>query len=402
MKATHRHSYFFDLVEACQSPGCAICTLVAQTRWRYLDSLAYESVNDLAIRARLRESLGFCNRHAWYFVENVRDAFGTAIIYRDVLHTIQRATASSSLDSALGPTADCLACAIERESAQDALLTLSEGIDVPDLRTALTKSDGLCGPHLLRGLTIASRPTRQSVLELIERGWDRKGSDTSWLRSCAVGARGTFSADSTTLLSAPSHTTAALTELSVATKAAPFECSVCNALSATFEQLSTWTELADGHASLCNVHSWLPLGNTCPALYQRQIAAIRAKAREAADASDGIWLRQAIRGLGLSRPQVRDVSLPLPCVACAAQSQIEDAHCRTTEGLLCVPHLRRAAMLGRGDLLALAQPTWRELDHLLGEYIRKEDYRFRHEPRGMEVNSPRWAVALLSGAPNLR
>src|SRR5947209_3207060 len=144
-----RHGHHHDLLDALRQPGCALCTLAARTRWRYLDGLAYESVNDLALRAKLRHSLGFCNRHAWYFVETVREALGAAIIYRDVLHSVlhraARATEATAA-SAFVPSGPCIACAAERDSTGHALVALVEGIDEPTVRAALAASEGLCAP----------------------------------------------------------------------------------------------------------------------------------------------------------------------------------------------------------------------------------------------------------------
>src|SRR5579884_122891 len=107
MRTVYRHSAFYDVLEALEKPGCAVCTLVARTRWRYLDSLAYENVNDPGLRAKLRESFGFCNRHAWYFVETIREVFGAAIIYRDILHTLQALTIGRPRAGALDPSGVC-------------------------------------------------------------------------------------------------------------------------------------------------------------------------------------------------------------------------------------------------------------------------------------------------------
>jgi hypothetical protein len=69
---------------------------------------------------------------------------------------------------------------------------------------------------------------------------------------------------------------------------------------------------------------------------------------------------------------------------------------------LCLPHLRRAIAARGVAAIAPVRPTWRQLDQLLGEFIRKEDYRFRREPRGLEQHSPRWTIALIAGAPGIR
>jgi uncharacterized protein DUF6062 len=64
---------------------------------------------------------------------------------------------------------------------------------------------------------------------------------------------------------------------------------------------------------------------------------------------------------------------------------------------LCLPHLTRALEAGRRgeDLAFLREDAIRRLGSLVGEldeYIRKHDYRFRHEGFGSEEDSPRRAV----------
>ncbi|MBX6771349.1 MAG: hypothetical protein IRY83_06465 [Chloroflexi bacterium] len=43
-------------------------------------------------------------------------------------------------------------------------------------------------------------------------------------------------------------------------------------------------------------------------------------------------------------------------------------------------------------------PTFRYLRQELAEYIRKQDYRFRHEPAGPEQTAPLRALALVAGS----
>ncbi|HVA90089.1 MAG TPA: hypothetical protein VNL71_09620, partial [Chloroflexota bacterium] len=163
MRTISRHSTFYDLLDALGKPGCAVCAIVARTRWRYLDSLAYENVNDPGVRANLRESFGFCTRHAWYFVDTVHEVFGAAIIYRDLLHTVQGLTAGASSRGVLDPSAPCPACLAEWTSAEFAITALAEAIDESDFRAALDRSDGLCGPHLLRAMTVGRPGARQKL-----------------------------------------------------------------------------------------------------------------------------------------------------------------------------------------------------------------------------------------------
>ena len=54
-------------------------------------SLIYDSVNDVSLRATLRESLGYCKDHAW-LLPNAGDSapLGIAVIHRDLLNTIHK------------------------------------------------------------------------------------------------------------------------------------------------------------------------------------------------------------------------------------------------------------------------------------------------------------------------
>lgn len=79
---------YFKLCEAFHQPGCPLCTLVERDSWRYLDALLYERVNDVGTREELRQSLGFCNWHAWQALAISNGALGLAIIYEDILGLI--------------------------------------------------------------------------------------------------------------------------------------------------------------------------------------------------------------------------------------------------------------------------------------------------------------------------
>ena len=74
---------------------------------------------------------------------------------------------------------------------------------------------------------------------------------------------------------------------------------------------------------------------------------------------------------------------------------------------LCLPHLRlllemtdRAGPATR-ELLAVERQACERLVEELGEFIRKQDYRFRAEPIGAEGNSWIRAIALVSGRPGV-
>jgi hypothetical protein len=117
---------------------------------------------------------------------------------------------------------------------------------------------------------------------------------------------------------------------------------------------------------------------------------------------------RGLRGLLSGRPR------EAVCVACTAESDAEaryidalleelprlEAVLRTSEGL-CLPHTRRAVERGgrRADpLVNVARQHAEQLVAELDEVIRKEDYRFKDEPRTeAEKSAPRRAVAWTTG-----
>jgi hypothetical protein len=410
-----RHGQYFDFVEALRGPECAICAIAAQTRWRYLEAISFECVNDLGIRAKLRQSLGFCNRHAWYLVDEVRDVFGAAIIYRDVLHTLQAATVDLTRvpAGAFDPRARCIACLAEDESTDLALAALGRSLHQPEVAAAFNASPGLCGPHLLRATALARPPARRTLVEVGFAAWERNSSHPAALRWRAVGRAGTFDLDLVALGSKPvdnpskggarnGQLGAGPKDRSVSATPDPtlqFHCTICEQVTAHLAELATQPNLDDGRSGVCNRHAWLPPAERLAPISQRLLAAERTQIQTTLAASS--W-RDAVPLPDRWRPVPPAQAPPLRCLFCAEQGRLEAQLAATATGTLCVPHLR-LGLTTRG--LAATAPTraaWAQLDQLLGEHIRKEDYRFRSEPRGDEQYAPRWAVGLVAGARGVR
>jgi hypothetical protein len=183
-----RHSTFFELLEALERPGCALCSLTRESVRQYLHSLSYEQVNDVDLRAKLRAS-GLCQRHAWLFLEEGGNRLGVAIVYRDLLAHALRELESSRASGrglarrlgsllAAGRATEpakhrvaqpCLACGIETDAEWRYRSTLLDHLGEADLRQRLRTSAGLCLPHLGRGLLSEGR-----------------GQDLAWLRQDAA------------------------------------------------------------------------------------------------------------------------------------------------------------------------------------------------------------------------
>ena len=132
--------------------------------------MAYEHVNDLDLRARLRLHRGFCRHHAWQFVLEESDGLAVAIIYRDVVQNLIRplealgaphwpvpvarllGRESPELLAQLAPRGECPACRTRDEAAGRYLGGLAEHWLDPPLRAAWWHSAGLCLPHLRQAL----------------------------------------------------------------------------------------------------------------------------------------------------------------------------------------------------------------------------------------------------------
>jgi hypothetical protein len=176
-----------DLMELLPAEGCPVCALVGRAVDRHLVAYAVEGVNDLEIRARLRASRGYCNRHAHRFWEAVRHPFGAALIYQDVIINLIRAleaadpTAASPLErlmttlgaprsraaadaAALAPQAACPACAAEADAERRTVAALLRELREADFLAAYQASDGLCLSHFRRALAEARRDEQLTAL----------------------------------------------------------------------------------------------------------------------------------------------------------------------------------------------------------------------------------------------
>lgn len=189
-------SIISDLLEACKKSGCPVCRVENQRVDHYIQSVFYEKVNDRELRAYLRESLAFCNRHAWRATEpGLSDALGVAIIYNDVLGNVLKqvpagqpaggagmrlsglfggagrnlAGAARRLVQRLIPGRPCPVCVQEEEIYRLVLSELLEAFHREDLQRALQGSSGLCLPHLRQALETSQDEATQAALIALER-----------------------------------------------------------------------------------------------------------------------------------------------------------------------------------------------------------------------------------------
>ncbi|MFN8523433.1 MAG: DUF6062 family protein [Chloroflexota bacterium] len=187
-KKPRRHAGEHDLIEAFDLPGCPVCRLAHESVDAFFTSVAYEQVNDLDLRERIRNDGGFCPVHARRFLELPLGPLATAIIYRDVLVTTKRRIEAAAprrrasllasltrgrLGSPPGEQsgrAGCVACDVLSEAEGRHLDVLCERLARPAVRERYTRSGGLCLPHLERALQRAAdaeSPLRETAVSAL-------------------------------------------------------------------------------------------------------------------------------------------------------------------------------------------------------------------------------------------
>jgi hypothetical protein len=173
-----RDSTAYEVREALGEAGCAVCRLSLRSVSRLIGSIAYEQVNDIALRQQLRQAGGFCNPHAFQWLAEARSVLGTALIYRDVLQAGlnaidgagpangQRARLLRGLLGSRQPDAECPACQAQAEAEArylEALLAVLAGDS--EALAVFDASDGACRRHTLA----AVRSGREGAEHVVRR-----------------------------------------------------------------------------------------------------------------------------------------------------------------------------------------------------------------------------------------
>ena len=188
-----RTSLYFDLLDGFKRPGCGICRYALRAVERFFDSLTYENTNDPSIRDGVRAARGFCNRHTVQYL-GFGDELGTALIYRDLLHTVLPALdaaapgglagiAGALTDQdgqrgadhalkALAPSEICMACQRLQQSEEHYLATFLQHLGNQDFAAAYESSDGLCTVHANLALQPSKGARRDLLRRVQQRSWD--------------------------------------------------------------------------------------------------------------------------------------------------------------------------------------------------------------------------------------
>ena len=179
-------SMVYDVIEACEKPGCPLCRVAERWGGRFMAAILYEEVTDPHTRGRLKQSFGFCRDHAWQAADVGGTLLGMSIIYRGLLGQIDRAleqaatnegrswwqklsapAAAGAAPPGLAPAEPCPACLYLVEMEDAALVALTDALPGNErLRDGLSRADGgLCLPHLRRGLALARNPAAFQFLQ---------------------------------------------------------------------------------------------------------------------------------------------------------------------------------------------------------------------------------------------
>jgi hypothetical protein len=194
-----KHTVYYELRDACNKGGCSICTMALDTVDRYLDIVLYENVNDPQTRDAVVAARGYCNDHSWQLRAKSGAAFGTALMYRDVLQHVAeesgrqpaggrraifttgrsdggplsrlaKLTGSSDADGKgrgiTDPHVACPACRVRERYEQIYLGVLLDHLGEEEFVQAFRRAGGLCLVHLDQ----ASAATRHA--RALERLWE--------------------------------------------------------------------------------------------------------------------------------------------------------------------------------------------------------------------------------------
>ena len=191
---------YLDLIEACQKPGCLVCTLTGEMVESYIRMLFHEHINDPPSRDKLRHSYGLCTQHSWLAIDRqLGNALGIAIISHDVIGKLLQdlsdvktdkdrfatfkklfspGTGADRRETWLMPAKDCPVCLHQELVEERVLKTLVVSIQKPELSDAIRVSDGLCLPHLRHSLGMnASTESVQVLLDLARDQWEKLGDE---------------------------------------------------------------------------------------------------------------------------------------------------------------------------------------------------------------------------------
>ena len=154
-----KHTSYFNFLDALKEQGCPVCFLLRKNTQKFMDDFLYESVNDPGLRKEIKDSSGFCNRHAWQ-LQKFGDGFGLGIIYdylmQFVLEKLKEVNGSgvsiktllTQLDKDEQAKKSCIFCKEEKGGEGRYISVFLDNFDDSELKFVYKNSFGLCLLHL--------------------------------------------------------------------------------------------------------------------------------------------------------------------------------------------------------------------------------------------------------------
>ncbi|WP_240920699.1 DUF6062 family protein [Thermococcus sp. CX2] len=110
--------------------GCPVCRILIEYEESEIDTILYEHVNDPAVRAKFKESLGLCTYHAWKTLKKAYSnpllgPLGVAIIYEHMLSTYIKTLESREKVK----EGECFLCLLVEEKEKDTVEAITERIE---------------------------------------------------------------------------------------------------------------------------------------------------------------------------------------------------------------------------------------------------------------------------------
>ncbi len=164
---------YYDLLDAFQQSGCALCQRLRHDEKQYLSSLLYEYVTEWDVHQAMRAARGFCARHAAQLKSTGEGVLGIAVLYvtalDEVIKTLDAApvdtpilkrlsgqSAGTTLSAKLENVRDCPCCHAMHAAEGRYLDMMVAGLAKSDFLAAFQQSNGVCLPHLRRWLPLIS------------------------------------------------------------------------------------------------------------------------------------------------------------------------------------------------------------------------------------------------------
>lgn len=157
---------YYELLDAMKGRGCPVCLLLEMYSDRYIDSLLYESVNNISLRAKLITSGGFCIEHSKKLLRFGYKGYslGISIIYRDLVDTYYK---TLNTQGTLPSDRRCLVCEVLEDAENRLIEELIRSMKDYEFYQAYRSSNGICMSHLSRVLRLSKdREVNEIFLEL--------------------------------------------------------------------------------------------------------------------------------------------------------------------------------------------------------------------------------------------